>query len=415
MTATFPQNKTITSTPYEVFVYRLRTGEVVRKMPFTGTPGWESGINITGSWSVNVALFDESLTKDELNQVMDPWYWGWAIVRGYSIVQAGPVVSEDFNDGDDITTVTGAGLWALYKEKRILANASRGFTGAVEGTDADVAFGPGTMSDKGSPIPPENRNLSLHTILKRLLENEQAKGGGSVPLVLPADIAGDATRTYLGPELAMTGARMYEITQVNGGPEFELMPEFTDTTRHFIRHVARIGNPRLGQLGYPWAWRYRSALTALGFISDGSRMTNRHFERGGGFDRNVLVGFYQDMEGVTEGTFQTEPLLEAVGSSHTNNNSLDELNQYAVSEVENGLKPELNFNAEVSIEGDTGDGELPPSPVIDLVENGDTGVFQVLDHPRLPDGNYYIRVLRKKSASKRDRVSLITEVLGMQA
>jgi hypothetical protein len=411
-----PQPRVTRNTPYEVCVYRTRTGEVVKWLPIVGVPRWERGLNIVGSWSVRVSLDQSLLTKDELSRLIEPWHWSWAIVQGRSIHQAGPVLSEDFaDDGSQHTTISGVGLWALYKEKRVLYNKDVYVIPVLQGIDADVAFGPGTTSDKGGPIPLANRDLSLHTIVKRLLENEQGKGGGAVPLVLPDDVPGDSARTFLGAELATTGNRIYEITQVRNGPEVEFVPQFTDTERTGIEHQVYIGNPRLGQLGYEHSWTYGKALTKLGFISDGSRMVNRRWDRGSGFERNVQTGFFEDDDGVTAGipvSWQTMPLLETVGQEHTDNGNPVELIDYARADVERGLSSELNLAAEVTLEGDSGDGSDPPSPTFDSVSPGDTASFHVYGHPRLRDGRYQVRILRMSASSSYKRGVLTVEVLG---
>lgn len=416
LSAVAPQPRVTRNTPYEVCVYRTRTGQVVRWLPVYGTPRWESGINMTGSWSVQVPLDSRLVSKSDISQLAEPWYWSWAIVKGGSIFQAGPVLTESYNDGDVFTTFTGAGLWALYRQKRVLYNADwdPGAPAAnINSIDADFAFGPGTVSPRGAPIPVERRNLSLHTIIKRLLENEQDKPGGTVPLAtLPDDVSGTSERDYLAGELAYTGARMFEVTQVEEGPEFELWPEFSNSERSYIRHVPVIGNQRIGRLDYPHAWSYRKALVKLGSDSDGNSMVTRRWDRGAGFDRNVKTGYDNDLDGVTLGSFLQKPLLESVGQLHSDVDDVAVLFDYARADVNSGQKPVLNLTVEVTMEGDAGDGGMPPSPTFDSVRNGDTGTLHVYGHPRLRDGPYSIRVLRMASGSSHKLGRLTVEILG---
>lgn len=411
--ASNPQPRVTRNTPYRVCVYRTRTGEVVKWLPLAATPRWESGINMPGSWQVMVSLDQRYLTKSELSGLTEAWYWSWAIVQGSSIYQAGPVISESFGDGGDThTTVSGIGLWGLYKEKRVLINAARANAGAVTPTDADFAFGTGTVSEKGAPIPLERRNLNLATVAKRILENEQAKAGGAVPLVIPlVDGAGSTVRDWLASDLAMTGNRLFDLTQVQGGPEIELRAEFADTERSHVQHVALIGNPRIGRLDYPHAWSYGKALTNLGIERDGSRMITHRWDRGAGFDRNVRTGFAANTDGVTTGSFQQRPLLESVGQLHSDNADQASLDGYAAAEVSTGQSAMLNLTVEVSIEGDDGTGGDPPSPTMDSLRNGDTGIFNVRNHPRLSDGTYYIRVLKMGSGSSAKRGRLTVDLL----
>lgn len=408
--------KIVTTSPYEVFVYRTRDGSVVQRIPFKGTPRWEHGLNVPGSWQVEVALDSRYISRSVLAQLIEPWDWSWAIAVGSVIAQAGPVTSEDFSDdGSGTTTVSGVGLWGMYKEKRVLANAARLSTSGISTVDADLAFGPNATSDKGIPVPVANRNVSLYTIAKRIVENEQAKPGGSVPLALPDaswEVAGTSVREYLASELAFTGARLYELTQVQGGPEIMLTAEFTSTDRTSIRHRVEIGKPRLGQLGYPHAWTYQKACTKLSYVKASERVGNRWWEKGGGFDRNVITGFSEDLTNVTGG-FLNRVLLEDVGQEHTSSDNATELTGYASADITNGMSAELEFAMEVTLAGDVGDGSAPPSPSFDKVNPGDTGVVFVRNHPRLRDGAYSVRIVRKASASTTGRGQLSTQILGV--
>jgi hypothetical protein len=292
-------------------------------------------------------------------------------------------------------------------------NASRASVSDVNAQDADFAFGPGATSPRGAPIPADRRNLSLHTIAKRLLENEQAKSGGALPIALPAaDIAGNSEREYLASEVKYTGDRLFELTQVNNGPEIEFWPRFTTIERNSIQHLVDIGNPRIGRLDYPHSWTYRKALVTLGEEMDGSEMTSRRWDRGAGFDRNVKYGFAENMDGVTSGPFQQRPLLESVGQLHSDAEDATLLNGYASADLQSGQQPLLNLVAEVTLEGDAGDGDQPPSPTFDSVRNGDTGLFQVYQHPRLKDGLYHVRVIKMGNGATSKLGKLTVEVLA---
>lgn len=414
---TTPQPKVNTNIPYEVCVYRTRTGDVVGWVPLIGTPRWSGGINVAGDWAVQAALHSKSMSKSLLSQFIDPWNMSWAVCQGSVIHQAGPVRTEDFADsGDDYTQVNGTGLWGLYNEKRVLVNKDRASTSVITGIDADLAFGTGTTSDKGGPIPVANRNVSLPTIAKRILENEQGKPGGALPIILPDvgwEVAGTDVRTYQGPELAPTGQRLYELTQVQGGPEIQMIAEFTSGARSAVQHRIAIGKPRLGQLGYAHAWTYRKALTKFGYVTDGEVMTDRDWDKGTGFERNIKTGFAENLTDITTG-FQTRPLLETVGQMHTSSDNQPELDAYALAAVTNGRTSDRVMIMEVSMNGDIGTGDQPPSPNFASVSCGDTAIAFVENHPRLADGQYYVRVIKKGSASGFKIGALTVNLLGVK-
>jgi hypothetical protein len=416
---TTPQPRTITNLPYEVAVYRTRTGEVVGWIPLTTIPDWQRGLNLAGSWTVYPTLDTRLISKEQLTAWTVEWDWSWAICQGTHIWQAGPVRGESYSeDGANSTQVYGVGLFTLLQEKRLLVNAARTTRAGIAQIDADVAFGPGATSPKDSPIPVANRNLALATIIKRIFENALAEPGGDLPIDLdPLDYTANNERTYPGYELASPGGRAFDITQVNGGPEMELIPYFTTTARRFVRHRLMVGTPanngHLGQLGYPHAWDTGAALCSVGFERNGEGRTTRHWEKGGGSDRNVITAFAQDLTSVTTGPGAgLRPLLETVGNSHSNEESAGLLQSYADSALVNGSRPKTTLALEVRMDGDDGTGRGSGSPRLQAVSPGDTAVLNITRHRRLPDGPIDVRILRMSSSRASDRARLDVQVLS---
>lgn len=414
-----PQPKLISTTPYEVCVYRTRTGDVVGWIPCAAIPTWERGLNIAGSWTAFPSLDDRYLTKADLNGWIEEWDWSWAVVQGQHIWQAGPVKGETYpDDGANSTTIAGVGLLAMLQEKRALLNPSRAAVDVITGIDADVAFGITAVSEKGAPIPAGNQNLALQTIIKRLFEGLLAEPGGDLPIDLPTEeYAGTAIRGYPGYELGSPGGRAVDITQVSGGPEMELVPFFTTTDRLVVRHRLHVGKPenngRLGQLGYAHMWDSNQALLKVGFERNGEQRTNRHWEKGEGSDRTAVVKFAQDLTGVTTGpTVGQRPLLETVGSGHINASETATLQGYADAAVLNGQHSRLTLTVEVRPDGDDGQGGGSRSPVLTAVSPGDTAILKLKNHRRLPDGPYEVRILRMRGTSDLTRAGLDVQVLS---
>jgi hypothetical protein len=416
---TTPQPKITSTQPYEVCAYHTRTGEVAGWLPLAELPEWERGLNIAGSWSVAVSLDDRYVTKDVLNGWSTEWDWSWAIVQGTQIWQAGPVKGEDYHaDGDNQSDFSGVGLLTLLVEKRVLVNKNRTSRGVITDIDADLAFGTGTVSEKGAPIPAANRNLALATVIKRLFENTLGEPGGDLPIDVPTeDYTGDTERSYPGYELATPGGRALDITQVIDGPEMELVPYFTTTARKFVRHRLLIGTPantnRLGNLTYPHVWDTGRGLCQVGFSRNGERRTTRTWEKGEGSDRNTNAEFAEDLDGVTTGhAAGTRPLLETVGTGHANAKEADTLQSYADSDIVNGSRSTLTLSVEVRTDATDGQGKRSRSPRLIEVSPGDTGILNVTDHRRLPDGPYEIRILRMHGNRTVDRATLDVQVLS---
>lgn len=395
--------------PIQVRVFETRTGRVVALVPYISAPRWSCGLLAAGEWSVTVKLGADGMDKALLEGLTDPWRFSVAVSQGSRIWQAGPLVSEDYGDGDDHTTLGGGGLLKLLTDKRVLVNPARASLAGVTSADADVAFGPGATNDIGSTIPPANQNLSLHTIFKRILQIITAAPGGDLPLALPADIAGSAERTYPGYDLASVGQRLMELAQVTDGPEFEFAPEFVDpTTKQAVRWRVRIGNPRLGNLGFPYAWDQEKALIGTGFSKDGGWRLTRDFERGNGMNRDLVLGF-------ADTTLTANPsdlLLENVGSGHTSTSDPGVLNSWATAAVATGQADLPIMTHRVRVPGDDGLGRKTRSPNLTEVQVGDNGLFLIDRHPRLPDGQYACRIIRMEPGQVEQTATLTTQLLG---
>lgn len=396
--------------PVQVRVFETRTGRVVATVPYVGSPRWNCGLLAAGDWNVTVKLGRDGMDKELLEGLTDPWRFSVAVSQGSRIWQAGPAVSEDYGDGGDTTTLGGGGLLKLLSDKRVLVNPGRATLAGVTSADADVAFGPGATNDIGSAIPVANRNLSLHTIFKRILEIITAAPGGDLPLALPADIAGTAERTYPGYDLASVGQRLMELAQVDGGPEFEFAPEFVDpTTKQAIRWRVRIGNPRLGSLGFSYTWDQEKALIGTGFSKDGGWRITRDFERGNGMNRDLLLGFAD----TTLSTNPSDLLLENVGGNHTSTSDVGVLNSWAVASVASGQAELPIMVHRVRVPGDDGQGRKTRSPSLTEVQPGDNGLFVISDrHPRLPGGTYACRIIKIENGQVEQTATLTTQLLG---
>lgn len=398
--------------PIEVRAFETRTGRVVARLPFVGTPRWSAGVNFAGDWGITVKLGKDGISKELLDGITDPWRFSVAISQGSKIWQAGPCVSEDYNDGDDVTSLGGGGLLKLLADKRVLINPGRTTLAGVASADADVAFGPNATNDIGSTIPAANRNLSLHTIFKRILSTITAAPGGDLPLVLPADIAGTAERTYPGYDLASVGQRLMELAQVENGPEFEFAPEFVDPqTKQSVRWRVRIGNPNLGNLAFPHYWDQNKALIGTGFSKDGGWRLTRDFERGNGMNRDLVLGF-------ADAALTANPsdiLLESVGSSHTSTSDANVLNAWARAAVAAGNTDAPVLVHRVRVPGDDGQGNKTRSPSVTEISVGDNGYFVIKNHPRILDGTYACRIIRVDNGQVEQTAVLTTQLLGKVA
>lgn len=374
--------------PWRLFVAETTTGRIIEDVPFVGAPDWSYGLNVAGALQATVPI--GAIAKHQLRSLLDYWRLSWGLSRGSHIVQCGPIVTHQYSDaeGPPVLRIGAAGIWALFGTKRLLANPSFSGTNIADAT-ADTNL----------------TGLSLHTIAKRLVENDLTRNG-TLPIVLPADVAGVAEREYPGYDLAYVGERLTQLTQVIDGPEIEFRPEYTDTTQTAVQWVMRIGNPRLGNLGLPHSWDYLiGALTNVDEDGDGSQQQFRAWVRGNGMERGLLVGHYEDTELVDAGW----PMLESVDGDHSSATDVATLNGWAQADVETYRSAILKLSARIRLDGSDGRGRKTGSPTIGELAVGDNGTFNIRNHRSLDDGDYGERIIAISSGS-----DLTTALLTLQ-
>ncbi len=401
--------------PVQVYVFETRTGRVIDTIPYVGSPNWNSALNGAGSWSVDVALKGPAsgagLSPATFESLTTPYRFSWAMAQGSNIWQAGPVVAESYSEGSS-STVSGGGFWKLLNDKRLLLNPARAVTSVVTGTDADVVFGPsGYVPVIGGTVPVGNVDLSLHTIAKRIVSLVEAEVGGEFPVVYPDDIAGTAAREYPGYDMAYVGQRLSELTQVVNGPEIVFKPEFLDgTTKQAIIWRMQIGNSALGNLQYPHAWDSGRALIGLSqYNSDGSAAVRRVYARGNGMNRDTPIGYANNAVNSLD---NADILLERVDGEHTSAIDVSTLNSWAQNDVDYGSSITPQITARVRTAGDDGNGYQTRSPHQAEVNHGDTGVLEVRNHLRLPDGSYKVRIIGKSATSSAYATDMICQLVS---
>lgn len=377
---------------WRAFVVETVTGRIIADIPYIGVPRHTSGLNVTGDLNLTIPVGGNAITKDLLRSYLDPWRFSFGLSWGAHIFQCGPLVTYQSQTSGNIATVQigCAGIWALFTLKRLLVNPA--WAGAdITAPEADTVLS----------------GLSLHTIAKRLVENDLDRNG-DLPIVLPTDIAGAESRTWPGYDLAYVGERLGQLTQGLDAPELEFRPRFTDQTQMAVEWPMRIGNPRLGDLGLPHAWEFNQALTNLDEAVDGSRQQFRSWVRGNGMERGLLTGVAEDTSLVDVGW----PMLEAVDGSHTSTTELSELSGWAQANVLAYRSPVRTWSAEVRIDGTDGRNQTTGSPPISVVASGDTARIGVNGHPWIPDGLYGRRIIGIQSGQSAETVSLVLQAVS---
>jgi len=397
---------------YRLAVANTVTGQVVGDLPFTAVPTWSRVLNGSGTLTgVVVPLNLTQLDSDMEQRFREPWRWSVLWCYGQTILQAGILSSTSVDDTQKptVAALNTTTLWEFLTKKRLVVTPGKDI-----GTPAaNVVFG------SASPDT-ANRALSLHSIARRLVELATVNGDPTyrLPLILPNAIAGSSVRTYLGSDLATTGTRLAELTQVDQGPEVEFSPEFADSTQGYFRWRMRIGNNRLGQLGFPHAWDYQRALLSLSTGIDGVDMTFNVTSKGQD-TRTVSsatppVASGALISAAASDTFyaaQGWPALQTADTGHTSTIDTATVLGYATAAVTTHRVPIKTATARISINGLDNQGRQTGAPSIDLVSVGDTAFVGLTGHPFLVDGQYGMRILTLESGPDAYTAKMVVQVL----
>ncbi len=396
---------------YRLAVANTVTGQVVGDLPFTAVPAWSRVLNGSGTLSgVAVPLNPTQLDSDMAQRLREPWRWTILWCYGQAILQAGVLSSVTVDDTQkpSVAALNTTTVWDFLTRKRLVVTPGQDIGTAA----ANVAFGP-SVPDTA------NRGLSLHSIARRLVELATAPSTYQLPIILPNTIAGTAVRTYLGSDLATTGTRLSELTQVDQGPEVEFAPEFTDSTQGYMRWRMRIGNNRLGQLGFPHAWDYQRALLSLSTGIDGVDMTFNVTSKGQD-TRTVSSATPPVASGAlisaaaSDTTYPAQgwPALQTADTGHTSTIDTATVTGYATAAITTHKVPVQTATAHVSINGLDNQGRQTGASSIDLVSVGDTAFFGLVGHPFLTDGQYGMRILTLESGPDAYITKMVVQVLS---
>jgi len=356
-------------------VYENKTGAVVDELPLIGVPQWQNLVNtVNCPGSVVTPVGDgsaDALTADKLRTYFEvgAGRFGVAVCYGTRlpsdwIAQAGPAwVATPSDDtattGVPSVTIGFSGFWSLLMA-RLMAPAS--WTNAT-GVAAVATYGPSTLRD----------------IARSMLTDALTRG--TLPLDVPAALGDSDTnvRNYPVTDFAYLGQRLYELTQVQGGPDICFQPYFS--TPGTIRHQALIGNPLLTVTSQPLVFDYGTNLISVIPAVSAAGMTTRTYAKGSGTDAGSLVWGY-----AADATFENAgwPVLEGVDSNHATVATQTEINGWATADQTQNGRAVKAWSARVRLDGSAPAGSYAPGQAL---------VYNMQGHFWVPDGSYTQRLL----------------------
>ncbi len=262
----------------------LITGALTIPLPVSAG-SWSIDHRSEGSVSATMTLSPEILRRfPGLVGKLDPWRCFLAAITDDSqVLEAGPILPHKYSDATGVLQVSALGMRGIFARRLLISDPSR-WPG---GKPAEAV-----MSWSG---------VSLGTIAKRIVALAMSHDGGSLPIDLPPDEVGTATRTYYGFELARISKRLKELEDVENGPDLRFDPYLTSEGRlDRVRWQMKAGTtaaPELAQDGPDHEWDRNAVhgpVVSLDVDTDSSEMGDRAWVTGQGSDTQLLMSMYQD-------------------------------------------------------------------------------------------------------------------------
>lgn len=350
----------------------FKTGRVTGVLPATSV-SWSAEQNAAGSIS-NVSVPEDVARDLDLRQATHGWRNFLAVERDGRIVQAGPITSRTFDWQSGAVTLGAAGIWAWMDHVFI--------------RPAGVVF----------PYQKFTYTLSGKTlggIARGLVARLLASGFTGVPIVLPADEAGDRTESWPVWQLSTYGEQLRQITQraVNA-PDIRFAPRRKAGDPRFLEWVMQVGTataPALSQAGPDWVFDTtvaRSPVLGISTDEDATSMAQQVWVTGNGMEEDQLMALRYDDTLLKLGW----PLTEAE-ENHATVEEQDTLRGHADNLLARSARPIEVWR--VTVKADAA-REVMPGDYCQVITRGDVWV---------PDGQRRMRV-QKISGDLGDTLTL---------
>lgn len=351
----------------------LRTGNRILDLPVIAGP-WESRIDTAETISVTIDMQNPDAQLLNLRNTAAASKTFLAVVEGVAdgefITAAGPIWTHAY-DRDTASLQLGAkGMWSLFNHRLILP--------LLAGTLPITAWTVPDPADNTKTIPNPNLTTSytgqwLGTIAKRLVAQAVSWTGGGLPIVLPSEETStnaDHDREYIGADFKSVGEAIQELSQVDGGPEIQFVPQFKPG-KLGVQWVMRVGSaaqPLLfGNTQPRWDLTVKeSPMSGFHIDQDATGMGSLSWATGGRSSDDVLVSRAYNSTLVDLGY----PLMEVLDSSHSSVSKQSTLDGYAAQNLMNAQQPSETWSFTVESYPSDVDGN-PAGPQLGSFAVGD--------------------------------------------
>lgn len=355
---------------YVWWVGTLADGRLTSSVPVVSS-SWADVMDDAGPLQMVLALADPDVRVLNPYLIAEPARCFMAIAyvdeQGTETwLQGGPVWTHSYDAEDGQLTIGGSGIWSYYDHRKVLPVLASGVSAASVTTTIN--------------------GVSLGTVAKRLVQLAHTHTHGSVPVVLPADLAGTSAQVYPGSDLSWVGDMLRNLTGVENGPEIRFTPRRRADDGRFIEWVMEVGTtaqPLLVQAGDDWRWdasAEQSSVVSLSVQRDGTGVAETTWAKGSGSDVGTLISHADDPTLLAAGF----PLTELDLSGHESVTDLATLAGWARSGLAAAGRPVETWSVKVRRDEDPPLGSYRPGHRVQFIV-GD-------DDPYLPSGTYATRV-----------------------
>lgn len=369
----------------------MLTGRRIQTVPVV-SGSWSDTLNGQGEVTVTVSMRDPDVKKLGITQSALPAKAFLAAVEGDTILQAGPILSHEWEVASSKLILRAGGLWS-YFDRRVLLPVLAGRLPSDPTTDTNFRA---VSIDPNDPWPTDTRS-SLQGIAVSIVAQALSWPSGNVPVILPAVIPGDSVRRYRGAEMAPVGQRLRELTQVEDGPDIQFLPRWT-VDRLGIEWVMRVGTPTqplifsdvnpVFNVGVA-----KSSVSKFRVQVNGSNIGSYGFAGGGRVSDATLTTVSYDPNLIAAGF----PQFDLIDTAHSTVELAATLQKYSDELVMRGRKPiqTWSFTHQLSVH-----------PFLAGFNVGDFAKVRIVDDPYIADGEYRLRITQRSGDAKGDTVDL---------
>lgn len=371
-------------------------GRKLQTLPDVISGSWSEVLNGVGDLECTVPLNNPDLARMLLRETATPGKTYLAAFDGDTCLQAGPIWTHDFTgDANSHLKLEAEGAWSVLNE-RVLLPVLAGRLPTDVTTDTRYQ---NVTTDPDNPWPIDT-SKSYQGMVVSLIAQAQSATGGNVPFILPTEIPGENEKWWHGSDVGFVGDRIYEVTQLQNGPDVRFSPRLT-TDRLGVQWVVQVGTPTqpmiYGQIEPIFNLTVaKSSVSNLRIRVEGKGLASQGFAFGGKSIGAPVVTVSTDPTLLNAGY----PLYEAVDNGHTTASELATIQSYSDALVARGRKPTYTV---------TFDHDLAYQPYSNAINVGDFCRLRYRNHPYLgtsPAGGARFRLIARGGDAVGKRISL---------